>query len=185
MAREGARGKTALEMQQVMHFPENDSLREQSFAEGYDIFNAKYACFVLSTANALWRKDYPLLGNFTSDTEMCYYVTAKNMDFGGATEDTRKIINSWVEEKTNNKIKDLISQGDINPQTQLVITNAVYFNGKWVKSFDKKTIRKENFKPGMQDYRDAHDGEHRQGFPVQLHRNGKHADVGAPYQVVK
>jgi len=66
MAREGARGKTALEMQQVMHFPENDSLRKQSFAEGYDKFNSKNAGYTLSTANALWvEKDYPLLGNFT------------------------------------------------------------------------------------------------------------------------
>jgi serine protease inhibitor len=52
-------------------FPENDSLREQSFAEGYDIFNARDAGHVLSTANALWiEKDYPLLGNFTSDIEV-------------------------------------------------------------------------------------------------------------------
>jgi serpin B len=71
---------------------------------------------------------------------------AKNVDFRGATEDTRKMINSWIEERTNNKIKDLISQGGINPQTQLVITNAVYFNGKWVRSFDKNITRKENFK---------------------------------------
>jgi serpin B len=57
------------------------------------------------------------------------------------------VINSWVEERTY-KIIDLISLGGITSQTQLVITNAVYFNGKWVKSFDNNTTRKENFKTG-------------------------------------
>ena len=131
-----------------MHFPENDSLRKQSFAEGYDKFNSKDASYVLSTANALWiEKDYPSLGNFTSDIERYYHGTAKNVDFRGATMDNKKDDQFLVEERTDNKIKDLISRGGINPKTQLVITNAMYFNGKWVRSFDR-TTRKENFKTG-------------------------------------
>jgi serpin B len=149
MASEGAKGKTAKEMQQVMHFPENDSLRMQSFASAYDMFNAKDAGYILSTANALWvEKEYPLLSNFSADIEKYYHGTARNVDFKGATEDTRKTINSWVEERTNNKIKDLISPGGINLQTQLVITNAVYFNGLWVRSFDKNATKKGDFKTG-------------------------------------
>ena len=149
MAREGAKGKTALEMQQVMHFPENESQRRQSFALAYDKFNAKDAGYTLSTANALWvEKDYPLLDNFTAAIERYYHGSAQNVDFLGATEDTRSMINFWVESRTNNKIKDLISAGGISPQTQLVITNAVYFNGTWVRSFDKNITRKGNFKTG-------------------------------------
>jgi serpin B len=136
-------------MQQVLHFPENDSQRRQSFASAYDKFNAKDAGYMLSTANALWvEKDYPLLENFTTDIERYYHGTAKNVDFKEATEDTRKMINSWVEERTNNKIKDLIFPGGISPQTQLVITNAVYFNGTWVRSFDKNATRNGEFKTG-------------------------------------
>jgi serine protease inhibitor len=80
MAGEGARGKTAIEMQQVMHFPQNDSMRRQSFASAYNRFNAKDAAYALSTANALWvEKDYPILTNFTSHIERYYHATAKNM----------------------------------------------------------------------------------------------------------
>jgi len=147
MAREGAKGKTALEMQQVMHLPENDSQRRQSFALAYDKFNAKDAGYTLSTANAIWvEKDYPLLDNFTAAIERYYHGSAQNVDFKDATEDTRSMINSWVESRTNSKIKDLISPGGISPKTQLVITNAVYFNGTWVISFDKNATRKGNFK---------------------------------------
>jgi serpin B len=149
MAHEGAKGKTAKEMQQMMHFPENDSQRELSFASAYDKFNEKEAGYMLSTANALWvEKEYPLLNNFASTIERYYHGTAKNVDFKGAPEETRLIINFWVEEKTNNKIKGLISQGSISPQAKLVITNAVYFNGKWVKSFDKNATRKKDFRTG-------------------------------------
>ncbi|MEZ5334728.1 MAG: serpin family protein [Methanolobus sp.] len=36
-----------------------------------------------------------------------------------------------MEEQTNDKIKDLIPDGVINSKTRLIITNAIYFNGKW------------------------------------------------------
>ena len=78
--------------------PRERQLKRAVFCRRPWYIQCKICSCVLSTANALWRKDYPLLGNFTSDTEMYYYVTAKNMDLGGATEDTRKIINPWVEE---------------------------------------------------------------------------------------
>ncbi len=53
IAHEGARGKTAEEMKQMMHLPENDSLAKHSFACTYDKFNAKDAGYTISTANAL------------------------------------------------------------------------------------------------------------------------------------
>jgi serpin B len=42
-----------------------------------------------------------------------------------------------VEDKTEDKIKDLIPAGVIDTTTRLVITNAIYFKGDWVKQFDK------------------------------------------------
>lgn len=123
MAHDGARGKTAQEIQQVMHSPENNSQEKQSFASAYDKFNAEDAGYTLYTANAFWvDNDYPLHDNFTSDINRYYHGTAKNEDFKGAA---KAIINSWVAEKTNNKITEIVS--DIPPQTPLIITNAAYF----------------------------------------------------------
>jgi serpin B len=147
IASEGALGRTTLEMQQTLHLPENDSLRRKSFALAYDRFNAKDSGYALSVANALWvEKDYPLLVNFASDVERYYHATAKNMDFKRASEDARETINSWVEEKTNGTIKELIQPGDIIPETSLIITNAVYFKGIWIRSFNKNLTRKGSFK---------------------------------------
>jgi serpin B len=51
-----------------------------------------------------------------------------------------------VEEQTNDKIKDLIPQGTIDALTRLVLTNAIYFKGKWALQFDAKNTKKDDFK---------------------------------------
>ena len=105
MTYEGARGKTADEMHSVMHFTSNDSIRRQSFASLYGRFNGRSG-YVLSTANALWvQKDYPLLSEYASIVDRYYHGKAVNVDFMGSPENSRQTINSWVEEKTNDKIK--------------------------------------------------------------------------------
>jgi serpin B len=55
-------------------------------------------------------------------------------------------INRWVKDQTNDKILNLIPAGAINPFTRLVITNAVYFKGIWVKQFDVNNTREEDFR---------------------------------------
>ena len=40
-------------------------------------------------------------------------------------------INKWVSDQTEDRIKDLIPEGSINPLTRLVLTNAIYFNATW------------------------------------------------------
>ncbi len=57
-------------------------------------------------------------------------------------------INNWVEEKTGNRIRSLIPEGVINPMTRLVITNAIWFKGNWVKQFDKNKTTDADFMTG-------------------------------------
>ncbi len=54
-------------------------------------------------------------------------------------------INRWVEKQTADKIKDLIKPSDLGRDTRLVLTNAIYFKGDWVKPFDNKDTRPEDF----------------------------------------
>lgn len=149
MVYEGARGQTAKEIQSVFHLPEDADLRRSSIAAIYNQLNKKDAKYKLNTANALWmQKDYQLLQDYLAAVERYYAGKAANVDFRGATEEARKTINNWVEEKTNNKIKDLFPRGSLNPLTRLVLTNAVYFKGNWVKQFDKSQTKEEDFKVG-------------------------------------
>jgi serpin B len=146
MTYEGARGKTACEMQSVFHFPQDDSTRQSSFAYIYNMLNGRSNAYTLRTANALWvQKDFSLLQSYINITDKFYRGKATNLDFIKDTEGSRKTINSWVEQQTNNKIQDLIPVGYIDSLTRLVLTNAIYFKGTWVIQFDKSETRPGDF----------------------------------------
>ena len=147
MTYEGARGQTADEMQSVLHFPKDDQTRRNDFAAIYAQINRKDKNYTLSTANALWaQKDYYFLPDYLDITGKYYGGNVTNLDYVKETEKSRLTINSWVENQTNNKIKDLIPQGEIDASTRLVLTNAVYFKGTWVKQFDKNNTHEQDFR---------------------------------------
>ncbi len=146
MVYEGARGWVANEIQQVFQFPKDTKACQDAFYGLYQRLNKKTAKYKLNIANALWvQKDYKLLSAYLSTIDKYYGGKATNLDFVGATEQSRQTINKWVEQKTNNKIKDLLPPGSVNTMTRLIITNAIYFKGIWVKQFDKKLTMEEDF----------------------------------------
>ncbi len=144
---EGARGTTADEIRSVLHLPENDTLRQEGFA-GIDA-GAKRGSdnYTLRTANALWAEEtYPFLLEYIETARRWYSANATNLDFINNPEASRQAINRWVEERTEDKIRDLLPAGSINPLTRLVITNAIYFKGTWVKQFDANETTEEVFR---------------------------------------
>lgn len=147
MSYEGARGLTAEEMRSVLYFPEDNTVRRSAFAWLYNNMNKEEKEYFLSTANALWaHEDYEFLGEYFDLIERYYMGKVTNLDFVGEPEKSRETINDWVEKQTNDKIKDLIPPGVINEWTRLVLTNAIYFKGNWVKQFDKEKTKEQDFK---------------------------------------
>lgn len=55
------------------------------------------------------------------------------------------IINSWVEAKTNNKIKDVIDPNTLSKSMNMISVNAIYFKGAWAKPFEKRLTFKGPF----------------------------------------
>ena len=77
--------------------------------------------------------------------ETYYGGEAFNVDFSGATEQTRELINEWIEHQTNYTIKDFFPPNSIDPLTRLVLTNAIYFKGIWLKQFDENETTEDIF----------------------------------------
>ena len=135
----GAREKTAEQMAQTLHFP----ILQREFAPTFGCVierlnqQGQKGDYLLSVANALWaQKDYPFLDSFVTLNKTCYKAGLENVDFVKETEKSRQTINQWVEDRTQQKIKDLIPQGTLNEATRLVLTNAIYFKGDWASAFD-------------------------------------------------
>lgn len=147
MTYEGAKGQTAEEMANVFYFPNDDELRRSAYARLYNQINKPNDDFKLSTANALWaQEDYHFEQDYFDVIDNYYGGKVTNMDFITKTEESRLTINNWVEEQTNDKIKDLIPVGILTSLTRLVLTNAIYFKGTWITQFDSKDTREQDFK---------------------------------------
>jgi serpin B len=147
----GARGETEQEMADTLHFtlPQERlhpafntldiTLTGQSDKESEDAFQ-------LSIANALWGQEgYEFLPAFLDTLAEHYGAGLRTLDFVQETEKARQTINDWVAEQTEGKIEDLIPPGILNPLVRLVLTNAIYFNGKWVLPFDPNDTRDDAF----------------------------------------
>jgi len=146
MTYEGARNKTEEEMRNVFYFPKEDSFRRQSYLSLDSWLTREETEHELNIANALWaQKDFPFLQEYFDIITAYYQGLIENLDFIKDPEGSRIKINKWVEEKTKEKIKDLIPKGLINNLTRLVLTNAIYFKGEWVQEFDKKETKETDF----------------------------------------
>ena len=84
---------------------------------------------------------YQVKPEFTNLLASSYHSAADLVNFGEAVQ-AAKAINDWVENNTEGKIKNLVSEGDINPLVKLVLVNAIYFKGQWAYKFNKeKTVK--------------------------------------------
>lgn len=162
MAHAGARNETESQMAGVLHFPVSANgrtdtsskflLDKQQFASSFgniikDLNNrGQRGGYTLTVANALWgQKNYGFLEDFLQLIETSYDGRLNEVDFVRAAETARKTINAWVEKKTNDKIKNLISEGVLDSMTRLVLTNAIYFKGNWARQFKENRTEDSTF----------------------------------------
>jgi serpin B len=74
-----------------------------------------------------------------------YQANLNQADFTTGAEAARKEINHWVEQQTRDKIRDILPAGSLTPLTRLVLANAIYFKGQWLKPFEKSATSNQPF----------------------------------------
>jgi serpin B len=106
----------------------------------------------LFTANALWAQTGErILPDFQKRIEVNYQGGLYTVDFRHAPDQARRTVNTWVEERTQGKIRDLLKSSHIDPTTILVLTNAIYFNARWASPFSKEKTTQEDFNASPSD----------------------------------
>lgn len=141
----GARGQTAAEMVKTLRLPFEDGRLHTTFGEVVRQLNGNGVSrkYQLAVANALWaQQGLPVRQEFLQVARNDYEGSLRLVDFARAAEAARLTINRWVEGRTNDKIKDLLQEGAIDASTRLVLTNAIYFKGSWLKPFETKQTQK-------------------------------------------
>jgi serpin B len=137
----GARGNTAQQMAQVLHsaFPQE---RLHPAANALDLALSSRGAgqdgFQVEIANSVWgQRDYIFQPEFLDVLAVNYGAGLRLLDFKTAPEPSRATINALIAQQTHDKIKDLMPAGSIDGRTRMVLANAIYFNAKWVRSFQK------------------------------------------------
>lgn len=141
MALQGARGQTANEMTVVLGQLPPGAAVDQLLKDANTGGNQ------LLTANGLWvERGFPILSDFQQVIETRFHAPLRPLDFSGNPEQARAAINSWTEQNTKGKIRELFGPGTLSASNRLVLTSAIYFYGKWQSAFAPKATRPEPFK---------------------------------------
>lgn len=147
MAYAGARGDTAQQMAETLHFTLPQDRLHPAF-NALDLRLAKLKDnaepgFELNIANAVWaQKDYPILPEYLEVLALNYGAGVRLVDFENNPGDAVNKINRWVDKQTKGRIKQIVNQLD---DMKIVLTNAVYFNANWDKPFKEKETEIEPF----------------------------------------
>uniref|UniRef100_A0A8C6CKS9 Serpin domain-containing protein n=1 Tax=Moschus moschiferus TaxID=68415 RepID=A0A8C6CKS9_MOSMO len=147
----GARGNTAAQMCQMLSLSKS-SVGVEDVHQGFQnlLCEVNRTCtqYLLRTTDRLFgEKVYDFLS--VSHIPVCpkqIETEVEELDFVCASEEARKHINTWVAEKTEGKIRDLLSANSVDPTTRLVLVNAIYFKGNWAKQFNKEHTKERPFK---------------------------------------
>lgn len=151
----GARGTTLSQIEQALSFPLTQDRLNPAFNKLDLLLAAKATGTVLTDgretpqlkmANAVWgQQGFTFLTTYLDALALNFGAGLHLADFANATEASRQTINSWVEDQTNNRIKDLIPQGGVTPSTRMVLTNAIWFKASWASQFSKSSTRNLSF----------------------------------------
>ncbi len=133
MALLASSGETELEMGKILLRPADRQDREQQdLSLQQEINRLQDAGVVLNSANALF---------VTSGTDLVQdsYRNAIQKNFQGEIFEGLDVdpVNEWVEQKTQGKIKKLLSR--LHPNSVCALLNAVYFKGLWARPFDAES----------------------------------------------
>jgi len=150
----GARGETAQQMADTLHFtlsqdrlhPAFNSLDLELGQRGQGAKGKDERGFRLNIVNAIWgQKDYHFLATFLDTLAENYGAGLRVLDFTEEPEKSRIVINDWVREETEGRIKDLLPPDSVHPLARLILTNAIYFNAAWQYPFEENATKDEPF----------------------------------------
>lgn len=144
----GARGETATQMTQTLHFDSPAEKLHPAFFELKTNLDAvqKNGKVRFAVANSLWpQAGFDFRQDYLTLCDKYYGSAIVPVDFVRYTEAARTKINDWVSERTNGKIDELIKPGMLDELSRLVLVNAIYFKGDWRTKFSASLTQEQPF----------------------------------------
>lgn len=144
IAANGAEGETKQEILDTFAVEDINVFNEKAkqIIEKYN--NTEYV--KLNVANSIWLNT-SLAGNNIEFIDAYKNIVKEfySGEVGAEDENTiANVVNKWIEEKTNGKIKDVL---DSSKKAEFIaaLVNTIYFKGEWDTQFEEKSTSKETF----------------------------------------
>ncbi|MFO7532040.1 MAG: serpin family protein [Candidatus Limnocylindrales bacterium] len=145
MARAGAQGQTAAEMDAVMHELASDdhagwlNALDQALASrdrtSTDDSGQELPVTLRITNAPFAQEGMPLEDAYLETLAARFGAGLRLVDYVSATEEARQTINAWVDERTEQRIPELLVEGVVTPDTRLTLVNAIYLKAPWQTPF--------------------------------------------------
>jgi len=93
-------------------------------------------------ANSIWyRQNLSFEEDFLNRCKTYFSAEVSGLDFNNPN--APNIVNGWVDENTNGKIKKIVNY--INAEDVMFLINAIYFKGTWTYEFDQSLTKDDWF----------------------------------------
>ncbi|KAM6087397.1 heterochromatin-associated protein MENT-like [Chlamydotis macqueenii] len=206
----GAKGNTATEMAEVLHFtqtagsegsssvarpsrgrpkrrkldPEHKQAEDihSGFKELLTAINKPRSTYSLKSANRIYVDNtFPLLPQYIQLSKNYYKAEPQKVNFRTAPEQSRKEVNSWVEKQTEGKIKNLLGSRDVTNTTRLILVNAIYFKAEWEVKFRARDTELQPFRLSKNKTKPVKMMYMRDTFPVLIMETMNFKMIELPY----
>jgi serpin B len=147
LVRAGAAGRTADEMDAVLHPTGvvaplrtagalDAELRERAGTDGVE----------LTTARRAWvDPSLELLAPYVEQVTSAFEASLAEVDLAGDPEAARATINRWVASATRDRVEELMPAGSVDAATRMVLTDALALDAAWRFPFDPRSTRAAPF----------------------------------------
>ncbi|NXQ60704.1 SPB10 protein, partial [Anthoscopus minutus] len=205
----GAKGTTATEMAEVLHFtlgagaeassvarpsrgrpkrrkldPENKQAADihSGFKELLTAINKPRSTYSLKSANRIYvEKTFLLLPTYIQLSKNYYKAEPQKVNFKSAPEQSGKEINAWIEKQTEGKIKNLLGPRDVTSSTTLILINAIYFKAEWEVKFKAEDTELQPFRLSKSKTKPVKMMYMRETFPVLIMETMNFKMIELPY----
>ena len=154
MARAGAKGETASQMDAVLHATGWDELgpglnaldqalasrnatwQESEYSEAEDGEAEVARELTLRIANAAFAQHgWEIVQSYLERIAATFGAGVRLVDYIADYDAARRLINAWVSDQTKKRIPELIPEGALDDLTRLVLVNAIYLKANWAREF--------------------------------------------------
>merc|ERR1711994_316777 len=138
---QGSGGRTKAELENLLGVAASDSLVEQYKILGRGLAGEGFKqANLLAVANSFKPKI-----EFRTNLNNGFQSDIREFNFNSNSLGSVQEINRYVEDVTNQKIKDLLADDDVDGLTRMVLINAVYFKANWQFAFNADETFESSF----------------------------------------